>query len=454
MAVKETKNDFSQGSVPKLIWKLAVPMIVAQVVNALYSIVDRVYIGHMAGVGQLALTGIGLCFPITMTVAAFSALIGYGGAPLSSILRGRKDADGAERVLGNSVSALCVLGILIPLACFFLRRPVLYLFGASDATFPYADQYITIYLTGSLPVMLTLGLNAFINAQGFTRDGMVTVGVGAVLNLALDPLFIFAFHMGIAGAAVATVIGNVCADVFFVWVTYKKSHQLSFSPKLCHVTKKQMGQIMVIGIPASITNLMQSVGVMLMNRYLLPYGSDCIAAMGIVLKITMIAILILVGFSFGAQPLFGYHYGAGNTRRLWKILRFAYGFEGALALGLTVVLALLAPQLTSLFLKDQALVGMATEMLQWQVSSMVFVAIGLVTTCLFQSMGKALGAFLLSISRQGVLFALAVAVGSAVGGYTGVIVAQPAADVLTALLAVAFVVTVIASERKKLVLGE
>ncbi len=175
--------------------------------------------------------------------------------------------------------------------------------------------------------------------------------------------------------------------------------------------------------------------------------------MGIVLKITMIAILILVGFSFGAQPLFGYHYGAGNTRRLWKILRFAYGFEGALALGLTVVLALLAPQLTSLFLKDQALVGMATEMLQWQVSSMVFVAIGLVTTCLFQSMGKALGAFLLSISRQGVLFALAVAVGSAVGGYTGVIVAQPAADVLTALLAVALVVTVIASERKKACLG-
>lgn len=215
MAVKETKNDFSQGSVPKLIWKLAVPMIVAQVVNALYSIVDRVYIGHMAGVGQLALTGIGLCFPITMTVAAFSALIGYGGAPLSSILRGRKDADGAERVLGNSVSALCVLGILIPLACFFLRRPVLYLFGASDATFPYADQYITIYLTGSLPVMLTLGLNAFINAQGFTRDGMVTVGIGAVLNLALDPLFIFAFHMGIAGAAVATVISQT---VSCLWV--------------------------------------------------------------------------------------------------------------------------------------------------------------------------------------------------------------------------------------------
>ena len=246
----------------------------------------------------------------------------------------------------------------------------------------------------------------------------------------------------------------MCADIFFVWITHKKSHQLSFSPKLCRITRKQIGQIMVIGIPASITNLMQSVGVMLMNRYLLPYGSDCIAAMGIVLKITMIAVLVLVGFSFGAQPLFGYHYGAGNTNRLWKILRFAYGFEGALALVLTAILALLAPQLTSLFLKGQALVGMATEMLQWQVSSMVFVAVGLVTTCLFQSMGKALGAFLLSISRQGVLFALAVSVGSALGGYTGVIIAQPVADVLTALLAVALLVMVISSERKKACLGE
>lgn len=192
----ERKNDFSKGNVPSLIMKMAIPMIVAQVVNALYSIVDRIYIGHMADVGQLALTGIGLCFPITMTVSAFSALIGYGGAPLSSILRGRREDQKAEQVLGTCVTALVVLGIVVPLACFFLREPILYLFGASPVTYPYADRYITIYLMGSLPVMLTLGLNTFINAQGFTRDGMVTVGIGALCNLVLDPIFIFGFGLG------------------------------------------------------------------------------------------------------------------------------------------------------------------------------------------------------------------------------------------------------------------
>ena len=211
----ERKNDFSKGNIPRLIMRMAIPMIVAQVVNALYSIVDRIYIGHMADVGQLALTGVGLCFPITMTVSAFSALIGYGGAPLSSILRGRREDQKAEQVLGNCVTALVVLGVVVPLACFLLRQPILYLFGASPATYPYADRYITIYLMGSLPVMLTLGLNTFINAQGFTRDGMVTVGIGAVCNLVLDPIFIFGFGLGVAGAAIATVISQL---VSCLWV--------------------------------------------------------------------------------------------------------------------------------------------------------------------------------------------------------------------------------------------
>ena len=199
------QNDFSKGSIPKTITRLALPMIAAMLVNALYSVVDRIYIGHLAGVGQMALTGIGLCYPITMAIAAFSYLVGNGGGPLMSILRGAKDQEGAEKVMGNSVTLLVIFGILVPSLCLLVKKPVLYLFGASDATYPYADQYITIYLMGSLAVMLTLGLNPFLNAQGFAKTGMMTVLIGAACNIILDPIFIFGFHMGVRGAAVATV---------------------------------------------------------------------------------------------------------------------------------------------------------------------------------------------------------------------------------------------------------
>ncbi|MDE6850995.1 MAG: MATE family efflux transporter, partial [Lachnospiraceae bacterium] len=171
----EQERDFSQGSIPKTIIQLAIPMIAAMLVNALYSVVDRIYIGHLPEVGQMALTGIGLCYPITLAVSAFSYLIGSGGGPLLSILLGKKDHKGAEKVLGNSLTLLVILGILVPFFCLCLRKPILYLFGASDVTYPYADMYITIYLMGSLAVMLTLGLNPFLNAQGYAKMGMMTV---------------------------------------------------------------------------------------------------------------------------------------------------------------------------------------------------------------------------------------------------------------------------------------
>ena len=193
------QNDFSKGSIPKTITRLALPMIAAMLVNALYSVVDRIYIGHLPDIGQTALTGIGLCYPITMAISAFSYLIGNGGGPLTSIMRGAKDEKGAEKVLGNSITLLTFFGILVPVICFLIKKPLLYLFGASDATYPYADEYITIYLMGSLAVMFTLGLNPFLNAQGFTKTGMMTVLVGAVCNIVLDPIFIFIFDMGVAG---------------------------------------------------------------------------------------------------------------------------------------------------------------------------------------------------------------------------------------------------------------
>ena len=217
-------NDFSKGSVSKTITRLAIPMIAAMLVNALYSVVDRIYIGQ--------------CYPITMSIAAFSYLVGNGGGPLTSILRGARDQEGAEKVLGNSITLLTILGVVIPILCLLVKKPVLYLFGASDATYPFANEYITIYLCGSLAVMFTLGLNPFLNAQGFTRIGMMTVLIGAVCNIALDPLFIFVMNMGVAGAAVATVISQTVSAVWILMFLRGKKNLVRVRRKNLRLQKR------------------------------------------------------------------------------------------------------------------------------------------------------------------------------------------------------------------------
>ncbi len=435
MAEKKTKNDFSQGSVPRLIWRLAVPMIVAQVVNALYSIVDRVYIGHMAGVGQLALTGIGLCFPITMTVAAFSALIGYGGAPLSSILRGRKDEEGAERVLGNSVSALCVLGILIPLVCFFLRRPVLYLFGASDATFPYADHYITIYLTGSLPVMLTLGLNAFINAQGFTRDGMVTVGIGAVLNLALDPLFIFAFHMGIAGAAVATVISQAVSCLWVLRFLLGKKNLIRLHRECLRPDWPLLGKICALGMSSFIMQITESAISAVFNANLAKFGGDIyVTTMTVGTSINQIYFMVIQGFGQGAQPVTGYNYGAGRYDRVRQGFRFLAVVCLIYATVFWGLLQLFMPQIIGLFNSDAALLETAVPMLRIYFLLTFLFALQNASQSTFVALGEAKKATFFALFRKVLLLIpLIIALPRLGFGVTGIFAAEPIADTVSAV---------------------
>ena len=205
------QTDFSQGSIPKIILRLAVPMTTAQLVNILYSVIDRIYLGHIPGTGHLALTGLGLTLPIISVLMAFANLCGMGGAPLCAIYRGRGEEEEAEAVMGNAFSLLLLLGVGVTAVCFLCKEPMLYLFGASAETFPYADDYLSIYLCGTLFVMISLGMNPFINTQGFARTGMMTVVLGAVLNLILDPLFIFGLNWGVRGAAFATVISQACS---------------------------------------------------------------------------------------------------------------------------------------------------------------------------------------------------------------------------------------------------
>ena len=219
-----TENDFSKGSIARNILSLALPMTLAQLINVLYSVVDRIYIGHIPHVSADALTGVGLTLPIITVITAFSNLFGMGGAPLCSIARGGHEEERAEEVMGNSFAMLLISGIILMTACLVFRKPLLYLFGASDVTYPYADQYISIYLCGTLFVMISLGMNNFINAQGFGKTGMLTVLLGAVLNIILDPILIFGFGMGVRGAAVATVISQGASALWvFRFLTGKKA---------------------------------------------------------------------------------------------------------------------------------------------------------------------------------------------------------------------------------------
>ena len=431
-----TTNDFSKGSVRGHILRLAIPIIAAQLVNAFYSIVDRIYIGHLADVGQLALTGIGLCFPITMTVAAFSALIGYGGAPLSSILRGRRDAEGAERVLGNAVTALVALGILVPLVCFFLRKPVLYLFGASDATYTYADQYISIYLAGSLPVMLTLGLNPFVNAQGFAKYGMATVGIGAVLNLVLDPLFIFAFGMGIRGAAIATVLSQLVSCLWVLRFLTGKRNLIPLRREYLKPDWKVMGQICALGVSTFIMQITESAVSAVFNANLYRFGGDIyVTAMTVATSISQIYFMVISGFGQGAQPVTGFNFGAGEYARVRQCFRFLTVACVGVGTVMWLPLQLFMPQVITVFNSDPTLLEVAVPLLR--IYCLLTFLFGLQTASqnTFVALGEAKKATFFALFRKVLLLIPLVFLLPRLGfGVTGIFAAEPIADTVSAVV--------------------
>jgi Na+-driven multidrug efflux pump len=275
-----------------------------------------------------------------------------------------------------------------------------------------------------------------------------------VVNIILNPIFISGLGLGAAGSAIATVIGYSISDVYFVWFLKRRSRCLSINPKLFRVTIHEMSQILAVGLPASVTNLMQSLGIVMVNWYLLAYGTTKVAAMGIVTKVNLIAVLILIGFAFGAQPLIGYNYGAKNYARLKQVLRFCFVFECSLALIITVLLWFFAPAMMHLFMNNQEIVVIGTSMLRMQLISMFFVTIVLITTCTFQSAGKAFSAFLVSVSRQGIVLAVVLAIASKFTGYDGIIAAQAISDFLTAGIAILLFYTGVHREIKEGLVGK
>lgn len=314
-------TDLGKERVGKLLFKLATPAIIAQLVNVLYNIIDRIFIGRIPN-GEIAMAGVGVAFPIIMIVSAFSALIGMGGAPLAAIKMGKDDNKGAEKILSNSFSMLIILAVILTTIFLIFKEPILWVFGASNATIGFANDYLTIYLIGTVFVQIALGMNPFINTQGFAKTGMITVMIGALINIIFDPIFIFSFNMGVKGAAIATVLGQCVSAIWVLFFLFGKKSTLKIRKKYLMPNTKIMLTIMALGISPFIMQATESLVLITMNNKLQMYGGDlALGAMTIMSSIMQIVILPLIGLSQGAQPIISYNFGAKNLERVKKTFK-------------------------------------------------------------------------------------------------------------------------------------
>lgn len=428
---------FESASVPKAYMKLALPVVLSMMVSLVYNMVDTYFIA-LTGKQELV-AGVSLAAPIFTLMIAFGDIFGLGGSSLISRLFGEKREEEAKRASAFCLWAAIGFGIFVTIVLLVFRTPILKLLGTDAATFEYAGEYYTWIAVGAASIILGLVPSNILRTEGLATQAMAGSILGSIVNIILDPVFIFGLGQGAAGAAMATVIGNVIADVYYIYVMSKKAKRFSVSLKEIKIPGTMIRDILVIGIPASITNLMQSIMIMITNHYLIAYGTDKVAAMGIALKANMISAFILVGFAFGGQPLVGYNYGARNKKRLKEILRFAYLFEAGLALVFTILISVFAPAIIKIFMNQSDIITNGAMMLRFQQLGMIFMAVTLVSTCVCQSVGSAAGAFVLSISRQGVLYAILLIVLNAIFGYTGIIATQACADILTAVIAIGII---------------
>lgn len=424
---------FERAPIPKAYFKMALPVVFGMVVSLVYNMVDTFFIARTQNTDLVA--GVSLCAPVFTMMIALGDIFGLGGSSVISRLFGEKRDQEGRRVSGFCFYAAILCGVVVTALMLVFREPILRLLGADASTVEYASEYYRYMALGAPLIIVSLTPSNLIRTEGMALQSMISTVTGSVANIILDPIFIFGLGMGAGGAAIATVLGNLVTDLLLVYFVRAKSRKLTVSCRDIRVEKAVVASIFAIGIPASLTNIMQSFGITLMNRYLVRYGTEKVAAMGIALKVNMIVVLVMVGFAFGAQPLLGYCYGAKNSRRLSAILRFDLLVELVFSAVTALLLAVFAPQIVRIFMQDEAIVGAGSVMLRCLLISTPLIGVVLVFTTLFQAEGKALPALLLSVSRQGVLFALCLVVLSALFGYRGVICAQASADLLTAALA-------------------
>ena len=434
MAKRE--NDLGRDPVGKLLLRLALPAVTAQLVNALYNIVDRMYIGHMEGVGDLALTGLGVCFPVIMFVSAISALVGMGGGSRAVVRMGEGKEDQANAILGNSTALLIGLSVIVTVLFLAVKEPMLLLFGATENTLGYASDYLTIYLLGSIFVELSLGLNFFITAQGFSTVSMATVLIGAVTNIVLDPIFIFGFGMGVRGAALATIIAQGVSAAWVVRFLVGKRTRLRIQRRFLRIDFKVLSPVLALGVSPFIMQSTESLVNIAFNTSLKAYGGDpAVGAMTICSSIMQVFFLLFQGLSQGAQPIVGFNYGAGNLDRVKKTFRLLLTSALVFSCSACVAIELFPGLFVAMFNDKPELVSMAVWTLRVYAAGMFMLGVQNACQQTFVALGQAKISLFLALLRKIILLIPLILILPQFleDKVLAVFLAEPAADILAAL---------------------
>lgn len=401
---KQEQNELGTKNIKKLLFSMALPAITAQIINLLYNMVDRIYIGHIQDIGSTALTAIGVTIPVIMIISAFAALVSMGGAPKSSIMMGKNDKDTAEKILGNCTSALIIISFMLTALILIFGEKMLMAFGASENTIKYALDYLNIYSFGTLFVQLSLGLNAFITAQGFAKISMFTVLIGAVLNIVLDPIFIFGFNMGIKGAALATIISQGISALWVVKFLTGNKTFLKIRMKYLKIDLKVLLSCMALGLAPFIMQSTESILVISFNRSLLKYGGDlAVGSMTILSSVMQLSMLPLVGMTQGATPIISFNYGADNADRVKE----AFLLLLKISLVYSIILwamAMISPQVfAKMFTKDAQLINISIDAMRIYMAASLLFGIQISCQQTFIALGNAKASVFLAVLRKIIL---------------------------------------------------
>ena len=400
----QDKEFLGKEPIGKLLLKLALPTVAAQLINMLYNIVDRIYIGHIPEIGADALTGVGVCMPLIMMVSAFAALVGFGGSPRASIAMGKKDNDLAEKILGNCFTTQILISFVLTAVLLIWNRDLLMAFGASENTISYGTRYMNIYSVGTIFVQLTLGMNAFITAQGFAKTGMLSVLIGAVSNIVLDPIFIFGFNMDVQGAALATIISQALSCVWVVSFLFGKKTILKIRKENMRLSASVILPCLALGTSTFIMQASESVISICFNSSLQKFGGDiAVGAMTILTSVMQFAMLPLQGLGQGAQPIISYNYGAGSARRVKDAFKLLLKISLGYALFLWAMVMVLPGGFVRMFTSDLKLIAFTKTALRVYLAALFMIGIQMACQMTFNSLGRAVESIIVAIMRKFVL---------------------------------------------------
>ncbi len=427
------EERLGKESIPKLMFSLAIPMIIAQLINVLYNMVDKMYIGRIEGVGALALTGLGIAFPIIMIITAFSSFAGAGGAPLAAIELGRKNKEGAEKILGNAFALIIAFSIILTTLFFIFKTPLLYLFGASEATITFANDYLGIYLIGTIFVQIALGLNTFISCQGQAKIAMLSVLIGAITNIILDPIFIFSFNMGVKGAALATIISQGISAIWVLKFLLSKKSAIRIKKEYIKPDFSIIGKISALGVSPFIMQATESLIIIVLNTLLQKYGGDLyVASMTVLMSIIQLIIVPVNGLTMGVQSIISYNYGANNFIRVKRTIRYMLLVTMIMTSSISLFAIIFPGVFAGIFTDDIHLIELLKTVTPIFVMGMTIFGIQMTAQSTFVGLGKAKTSLFVALLRKVILLIPLAYILSANFGVMGIYYSEPIADAISA----------------------